>query len=132
MGAGWATWARCGEVRAERLDQPVRWRAGSGQELAGGAGDWLVHDPSGGRRTVTDASFRAGHRHLEGDRWERTGAVSARPALPGEAVATQEGGVVAGEGDWLVRDPDGHEWLVPDAHFRAGYRPASQAWYLPG
>ena len=124
---GWADFERVGEVRAERLARPLSWESTGGDELAGAAGDWLVSDPSGGRRTVTDASFRAGHRHVSGDRWERTGRVRARPAREGEIVRTQEGSSVAGATSWVVSDEAGNEWIVGDDHLRTGYRPASHS-----
>ena len=81
-------------------------------------------DEAGGSRTVTDASFRATHQHLAGDRWQRSAQVEARPVRPGELVDTQEGLTTAGDSGWLVRDGDGNRWIVPDAQFRTGYRPA--------
>ena len=89
--------------------------------------DWLVDDDSGGRRTVTDESFRATHRHVEGDLWERTGTVDARPAVPGEVIATQEGPVTAGPSSWVLRDAGGNQWVAGDEHVRAGYVNGSPA-----
>lgn len=126
-GDGWGEYERVGEIRAERLEAPVTWRSADGDELAGAAGDWLVVDASGGRRTVTDASFRASHRHLGEDRWLRTGCVRARPADPGETIPSQEGAVTASSDSWVVRDADGNQWIVPGDHLRSAYRPVSQA-----
>ncbi len=121
---GWASYQRVGQVQATRLGEPMAWRSGGGAELTGAAGDWLVTDESGGRRTVTDRSFRASHGHLEADLWSRTGYVEARPVVPGEIVETQEGAEVAGSSGWVLRDGDDNQWIVGDEHFRAGYRPA--------
>lgn len=122
----WVEYERIGEVRAERLTRPLEWASAGGDQLTGAAGDWVVSDPSGGRRTVTDASFRAGHRHLAGDRWARTGRVRARPAWDGETVSTQEGPAVARPGSWVVQDEAGNEWIVPEDHLSASYRSANQ------
>ncbi|MCA0306853.1 MAG: hypothetical protein LCH87_05720 [Actinobacteria bacterium] len=124
---GWARYRRVGEVQASRLDRHHSWRSTDGAELAGVPGDWLVTDPSGGTRTVTDASFRATHEHDRGDTWRRTGVVEARPVLPGERVDTQEGPVVARGPGWVLRDGDGHAWVVGEEHFRAAYAPAGPA-----
>lgn len=89
--------------------------------MRGRAGDWLVTDATGGARTVLDASFRASHRHVNGTIWERVAIVSARPAEPGQTLATPEGRTTSVAGDWHVRDADGAEWFVPDEHFRRSY-----------
>lgn len=123
----WAEFERVGEVLAEPLAAPLTWTTSDGDQLTGAAGDWLVSDASGGRRTVTDASFRAGHRHLADDRWQRVGRVQARPAEAGERIITQEGPVAAGPGTWVLRDADGSQWVVPSEHLRTAYRPAAQA-----
>jgi hypothetical protein len=123
----WGGYRRIGRVRARRLTASLSWRSAGGDPLTGTAGDWLVEDDSGGGRTVTDASFRATHRLVDGDTWERTGTVRARPAVPGEVVATQEGAVTAGTSAWVVRDDTGYQWVVGDEHFRAGYVSGSRA-----
>jgi hypothetical protein len=118
---GWARYRRVGDVRAARLAGPVGWASGSGDALAGSAGDWLVEDQTGGRRTVSDEAFRATHRHETADRWARTGVVEARPAVAGESVLSREGLVTAGPSSWVVRDADGNPWIVGDEHFRTAY-----------
>ncbi|MCC6495941.1 MAG: hypothetical protein IT193_06735 [Propionibacteriaceae bacterium] len=120
---GWAAYRRVGEVTATRLASPTVWRSEGGAELVGAVGDWMVTDASGGRRTVTDDSFRAGHRHVSGDVWARVGTVLARPAVPGETIETQEGPVAAGASGWVVEDADGNRWIVGTGHFRSAYRP---------
>ena len=119
--AGWRQYRRFGVVTAVRLTAPHDWQTETGETLTGQPGDWLVTDASG-QRTITDPSFRATHLRLDGDRWQRTAEVDARPVRPGERVETQEGATTAGADGWVVRDADGNEWIVPDATFRAGYR----------
>lgn len=119
----WQQFERVGTVTARRLAETHVWRAPTGEELTGRPGDWLVTDERGRRRTVTEASFHLTHVHLEGDRWQRTAVVEARPARPGEVVHTQEGSTTAGEDGWVVRDADRNSWIVPEDQFRAGYRP---------
>ncbi len=123
-GDGWHRYRRVGRVRASRLTEPLTWQSARGDVLAGAPGDWRVSDDSGATRTVTDASFRATHRPVKGEVWERTALVRARPAAAGELVMTQEGRVHAGIGDWLVRDAAGNQWVVGEEHFRAGYTAA--------
>ena len=119
----WQRFERVGTVTARQLDERHVWHAPTGEELTGRPGDWLVTDAGGRQRTVTDASFHLTHRHLDGDQWERTAVVEARPARPGEVVHTQEGSTTAGAGGWVVRDTDRNSWIVPEEQFRAGYRP---------
>ena len=119
--SAWRQYRRFGVVTATRLAEPHSWQTETGETLTGQPGDWLVTDASG-QRTITDSSFRATHVPLNGDRWQRTAEVDARPVRPGERIETQEGPTTAGAEGWVVRDADGNQWIVPDATFRAGYR----------
>lgn len=118
----WQRYRRFGVVEARQLTEPHPWQPATGETLIGRPGDWLVTDAAGSLRTVTDASFRATHLRLEGDRWRRTSEVDARPVRPGELVETQEGPTTAGPDGWVVRDADGNHWIVPEAKFRESYR----------
>lgn len=122
----WAAYVRVGRVRAVRLTEPTVWHTATGERLRAEPGDWLVSDGTGGPRSVTDASFRASHEHDHGDIWRRTARVLARPVTPGEEVLTQEGPTVSGLTGWVIRDQQGHEWIVPTEHFDATYRPATE------
>jgi hypothetical protein len=108
-------------VTAQRLAVPRTWRAGSGDELVGEAGDWLVTDQEGGERTVRDEVFRRLHRHLDGDRWVRVGSVRARRVGAAEEVRSLEGVVTAHPGDWVLTDDEGGSWPVSDDYFRSAY-----------
>ncbi|MEV8223145.1 hypothetical protein AB0P16_11880 [Dietzia maris] len=128
MTDGWARYRRFGTVTATRLTTDLTWDvgpvddgAGSTETLTGRAGDWRVEDASGGVRTVADERFRATHRHLEGDRWERCSEVDARRSAGGETVQSLEGPVTSSAGDWIVREESGNSWPVPDDHFRSTY-----------
>lgn len=123
--SSWRRYRRVGVVTAARLNEPHSWQTATGETLVGQPGDWLVTDDAGSTRTVTDASFRATHRPLEGDRWQRTSEVDARPVVPGERIETQEGPTTAGSDGWVVRDADGNHWIVPVAKFRDGYESAA-------
>lgn len=116
---------RHGRVRLVRVaERPETWTTPPGSTMVAQPGDMIITDPEGGIRSVKPDSFNATHVHVEGDVYERTGEVWARPAQPGERVATQEGEDVAGEGQWLVTDDDGNSWFVPENSFEFGYRPA--------
>ena len=108
---------------AERAEN---WTTDSGSPMSVEPGDMIV---SSGERTwsIKPDSFAATYVQVEGDVYERTGEVWARPAKPGELVATQEGEDVAGEGQWRVTDDDGNSWFVPEDVFTANYRPAPKA-----
>lgn len=124
--SAWQRYRRFGVVLASRLTEPHSWQTATGETLIGQPGDWLVNDAAGSVRTVTDASFRATHLQLDGDRWQRTSEVDARPVRPGERIDTQEGPTTAGPDGWVVRDADGNHWIVPDSKFRESYHPVGQ------
>ena len=52
----------------------------------------------------------------------RNASSRTRRATPGETVTSLEGGQRARTGDWVVRDPTGNEWLVPERVFASSYR----------
>lgn len=118
-----ARFVRRGAVTARRRDEPWTWTTASGDELAAEAGDWHVVADDGREWSVNDQAFRATYRHLEGDRWERQGVVTAREATGPEQVATAEGASTANPGDWVVEDDEQHRWVVPQARFRDSYSP---------
>ena len=114
---------RHGQVTLLRVvERPETWTTRSGKLMTVAIGDRVIMDFGGGIRSVKPDSFNATHVHVEGNLYERTGEVWARPAEPGERVATQEGEDVAGEGQWLVTDDDGNSWFVPEDVFTSGYR----------
>ena len=117
-----AVFGRTGEVRAIRLDQDRSWTTTTGSVMRGHAGDWLVTGTDGVLRTVAAVEFAQLYRLVAGDRYRRVGTVTARQAVAREAVATLEGEAVAEPGDWVVTDPRGNSWPVPDAEFRTSYR----------
>ena len=116
---------RHGRVTLLRVvERPETWTTRSGKLMTVAIGDRVIMDFGGGIRSVKPDSFNATHVHVEGNVYERTGEVWARPAQPGERVLTQEGEDVAGENQWLVTDDDGNSWFVPEDVFTANYRPA--------
>lgn len=119
----WRRYRRTGTVTAHLLDTDRTWRTSDGAIMSGKRGDWVVEDTSGGVRTVTDCRFRATHRLLGDDKWERCAVLEARPARPGERVTSTEGTSSAEQGTWVVRDAPDNAWVVPDEHFRKAYVP---------
>ena len=122
-----ARFRRSGRVRLVRVaERAETWTSDSGSPMSVEPGDMIV---TSGERTwsITPDSFAATYVQVEGDVYERTGEVWARPAKPGERVATQEGEDVAGEGQWRVTDDDGNSWFVPEDVFTANYRPTPKA-----
>jgi hypothetical protein len=113
---------RIGEVTATHLQAAVEWRTTTGEVLRGRAGDWWVEGPDGVGRTVTGAEFQATYEPLGGDRYRRTGVVTARRVESEELVDTLEGPARAFPGMWIVTGPNGNSWPVPDEVFRQGYR----------
>ena len=121
-----ARFRRSGRVRLVRVaERAETWTTQSGTPMTAEVGDLIIAAETGGDlRSVKPASFAATYALVEGDVYERTGEVWARPANPGERVMTQEGEDIAGEGQWLVTDDDGNSWFVPEDVCTAGYRPA--------
>ena len=124
----WNTYRRSGEVIAERLATDLEWRTEGSDTLQGKVGDWKVHSPDNPADvwTIVDSEVHASYRHVGADVYRRTGTVQARPAEPGESVASAEGDVTAREGDWVVCRASGYCWVVPADRFRANYEP--DAW----
>ena len=93
-----STYERRGEVSAVRLTGPRAWRTSNGSVMAARRGDWLVTDEGQRQRSVRDAEFRATHRHLQADRWLRTGRVRAWRVAAPTMINTLEGPSAAGPG----------------------------------
>jgi hypothetical protein len=112
---------RVGEVAAERLANDKTWRNYSGDELVAAEGDWQVVDELGIERTVRDGEFRASHTLLDGNRWQRTGAVRAWQVSETTVVRTIEGSAAADPGDWIVQGSHGERWPVKADQFERSY-----------
>ncbi len=95
--------------------------------MRGAIGDWRVQDDAGRSWSVAPVEFANSYRHLEGDRFARSGRVTARPGVLGEQIATLEGPSRVTETSWVVQSAASAQWIVPDAHFRANYRLVSDA-----
>ncbi|OBG35061.1 hypothetical protein [Mycobacterium sp. E3198] len=117
----WKTYERVGTVTAKRHRRQWKCTTASGEPILASAGDWEVCD-DGHSWPVRDDIFRASYRRIPGDRWERRGAVLARPARAGETVYTLDGPVIAGDDDIVVQGDRGEEWPVPSEEFRRRYR----------
>ena len=112
---------RRGEVRGIRLTEVERWTTSSGDVLVGEPGDWWVTDETGGVRTIKSEDFLATHELIAGDRYRRSGTVSAMQVDSVTVVETPEGAATAQPGDWIVTASPDKNWPVPDAHFRSTY-----------
>lgn len=123
----WRDVERRGEVSAEQLIAPWRWRLHDGTPMRAEVGDWRVSDESGRRWSVAPDAFAASYTQLAEGRWARTGIVQARRAHRGELVRTLEGEAIAGEGDWIVRGAGGEQWPVTAEQFALSYRAVEQA-----
>lgn len=116
--------ARSGDVIARRLAVDTTWTTHSGDVMTAAAGDWLLRETDDGAPwSITNTAFHATYQHVRDDRWRRTGQVWARRAQPPETAATTEGSVTAREGDWLVQDDAGAQWMVPAERFARFYTP---------
>ena len=122
---GWQQFRRTGTVVAEQRDAAWTWTTRSGDTMAAGPGDWAVREPDGDRWwSVRDDMFRAGHEHVEGSLWRRTGFVRARQTHDSVVIDTLEGRALAAAGDWVVQSADGHSWPVGPDEFARRYQSA--------
>ncbi|WP_167759472.1 hypothetical protein [Mycobacterium sp. PS03-16] len=117
----WRRYRRRGDVTAEQRPHAFTWTTSTGEVMHARAGDWLVTDDTGDTRSVAAEVFDGTHEQIGPGRYRRTGTVLARPATAGEIVATLEGDVIARDGDWIVRGPQGEQWPVPEHRFHANY-----------
>lgn len=112
-----------GTVRAQRLEASMTWQAANGEELRGGAGDWVVQ--SADRLwTVAAGIFENRYRKCGPGVFRSQQAVAAREVRRTMIVETLEGWVTASPGDRLALGPDGDVWPIPAAEFCDKYRPA--------
>jgi hypothetical protein len=123
---GWRAVARKGAVTAARSDRDWTWTNRAGETMHAKAGDWRVVAPDGDSWSVTADIFAKTYEHEEGDRWQRTGTVRARPALPGEVISSLEGQQTAAAGDWVIRGSQDELWITSAEHFAANYEPAAE------
>lgn len=120
--AEWQRFRRTGTVIAERRSESWTWKTRSGEVMQARAGEWLVRENDGEDAwSVRDDIFRAGYEQIDGNKWQRHGAVAARPARAGEVVDTLEGPVTAAEGDWVVQGEQGEQWPVAADEFARRY-----------
>jgi hypothetical protein len=117
----WQRYRRTGIVTATQQTDAWTWTSSAGNILNGDAGDWAVQDGAGNAWSVNDDIFRATHEYVDGNRWRRTGFVTARPARAGETIETLEGPATAADGDWIVTGGNGELWPIPDVQFRQRY-----------
>ena len=116
----WQTYQRVGSVTAKRRRTRWIWTTASGEPAQASAGDWEVFDGDHSH-PVHNHAFRATHERQQGNRWQRTGNVLARPARPGETIHTLEGPVTAADGDWVIRGNRGEQWPVSGDEFGRRY-----------
>ena len=118
----WQTVSRRGEVKATVLESDWRWRTATGEWLQARAGDYQVSNGTGEAWSVEPKIFAKSYEHIQGDRWRRTGEVSAQPAMPGELVISLEGPATAAAGDWVIKGAAGEQWITSAEHFAANYQ----------
>jgi hypothetical protein len=118
----WERYRRTGSVTAKRRWSPWTWTSESQHTMSAGWRDWEVSDGNGEPWSVRNDIFRATYRHVDGDRWESSGTVLARPAKAGETIETLEGRAAAADGDWVVQGDQGEQWPVPKEKFAQRYR----------
>lgn len=116
-----ARFVRRGKVRVIRtVAEPEKWTTASGSVLTASPGDLMLTDGTH-EWSIDPTEFERTYRRIGDACFERIGEVQARPAVPGEVVASAEGTEVAVPGDWLVCNDAGYAWLVSSAHFEQAY-----------
>lgn len=110
----------------ETLKEPWTWTDENGNELHAEVGDLRIADvvQPGGKeriRSIKPDSFAATHRHLKGNIHQRTGEVTARLAVAGEQIDSQEGPQTPGENSWVLQDALGNQWIITSERLLEGY-----------
>jgi len=107
-------------VRAVHVAEESEWTTSHGDVLTAKAGDWWVIDGDD-RWSVSDDVFAATYASAGGGRYRKSATVTAVPVAEAFAVRTLEGLAGGEPGDWLVRNPTGECWPVPNAVFTKRY-----------
>ena len=111
-------------VTARRLREQHEWRAGSGEMLAGRAGDVLVSDGTS-QWTVRADIFEATYEQVPGqpDTWRKAATTTLVQMTEPFRVDTLEGPATGGAGDYLAVGDDGDAWPVSASYVRHNYLP---------
>ncbi|MBI9001754.1 hypothetical protein M0E87_12330 [Corynebacterium sp. CCM 9185] len=121
----WHTYKMTQEVRASRITAPTVWTDSSGGRNLAESGDWWISSPGGNGRSVKPEFFNEHYRHIEGNRYMRTGLREARPAILGELPKNPESfdPTPAKEGQIMVREVGQyhHRWIVDADYFKEHY-----------
>lgn len=112
---------RLGEVVAEQRTLDWTWNTSAGELMHGTAGDWSVTDRNGTERSVATDVFAGIHEPLGGNRYRRSGSVTARRVIRQETIHTREGDAAAHPGDYVVTGAAGEQWPVPRSKFLETY-----------
>lgn len=107
-------------VRAERVAEDSTWTTANGDVLTAKAGDWWVIDGDD-RWSVANDVFVRTYDGVGDNQYRKSAPVTAVPIDESFAVDTLEGAASGQRGDWLVRNPTGDCWPVPDAVFARRY-----------
>jgi hypothetical protein len=112
-------------VTAERADQAMDWKNGSGDTMHAEAGDWILRDSAtaGDPWTVKPDLFDQTYAAIDGNQYQKTAGIVAVQVPEPFAVTTLEGTATGAAGDWLVRNPTGEYWPITDDVFRGRYEP---------
>ena len=107
-------------VTAEPVTADETWTSSTGDTLRASAGDWWVSDGSD-RWSVKSDIFDRTYTHLGAGRYRKSAPVTAAALDEPFTVATLEGDASGGPGDFLVTNPGGDVWVVPESVFIARY-----------
>jgi hypothetical protein len=128
---GWRRFRRTGTVTARQRWEPWSWTSESGETMSASAGDWEVTDAGRRSWSVRDDAFRASYTHTDGNRWQRSGVMLARPAVNGETIESLEGPTVAAATDWVIKGTQGEQWVVPGDTFARKYEATDSSGTTP-
>ena len=122
----WRTYRMTQQVQANRITEQTVWIDSSGGKNIGLPGDWWVTSAGDDGRSVKQDVFDKHYRHIEGDRYIRTGLREARSAIAGELPKNPESfdPIPAKEGQIMVRELGqyDHRWLVEPDYFKEHYQ----------
>jgi hypothetical protein len=116
------TYASVVTVRAVQVAEDSEWTTERGDRLSARAGDWWVIDGDE-RWSVASDVFTTTYEAVGGEHFRKKATVKAVQLDRAFAVDTLEGLSTGEPGDWLVRNPTGECWPVPQGAFATRYRP---------
>ncbi len=109
-------------VAAEQLHSPLDWVTSSGDKMHAEAGDWKITGADGSTWSVKPDIFAKTYTETAPGHYIKSAPTNARVLTKQTTIKTLEGTGSGNAGDYLVRGPNGEEYIVPKAKFESMYK----------